>query len=136
MKQHHFQGKIPCSKYPFTIFARDSSKKMYRRPVTRSVMTLLLSSVCSITPPTYVHSLISRGRLSGIPGHRHEQGKDGAKLCPRESAVQGRRTCKRGQSHWETVCRLKVTEKKMPALHLPWGKGSGRRLSVEFYSLR
>lgn len=61
--------------------------------------------------------------------------KDGAKLCG-ESAVQGRRTC----TH---MCRaagkLSLGWKwwrKMWALHLPWGKGSGRTLSLEFYSVR
>ena len=121
--------------YPFTIFARDSSKKMCRRPVTRSVMTLPPLACVQSLPPTCVHSLTSRGWLSGIQGHRHKQGKEGAKLCPRGSAVQGRRTCKHGQSRWEPACRLKVTEKDA-GLHLPWGEGRGRRLSVEFHSLR
>lgn len=121
--------------YPFTIFARDSSKKMYRRKSPQSQWWLSSSSI--VFNHSLPHMSISSSHVGGsvlrLQAEPRAKVRWGKALCPRKRCA-GQEGVTRGQP-------LKLSagwkwRRKMPACIFLEGKGSGRRLSVEFYSFK
>lgn len=135
VKQHHFQGKIPCSNIPLPSLPEIHPRKCTDAQSHGQWWLSLLFSVFNHSLP---HMSI---RSSHVDGSVESRGTDTSKVKMGQSSVPGKALCRAGgrASAGKATGKLSAGWKwrrKMPALHLPWGKGSGRRLSVEFYSLR